>query len=63
MAGWAGTTSARSGETEDNWLANLVVGWGGDYLKVGSITQSKWLAKYNRLLVLDRELGLACEGS
>ena len=28
-AGWAVTVSDRSGETEDNWLANLVVGWGG----------------------------------
>ncbi len=55
--------SDRSGETEDNWLADLVVGWGGDYLKVGSITQSERLAKHNRLLVLDRERGLACESS
>lgn len=52
-AGWAVTVSARSGETEDNWLADLSVGWGGDQLKVGSITQSDRLAKYNRLLAIE----------
>ncbi|MEX1018535.1 MAG: phosphopyruvate hydratase [Litorilinea sp.] len=57
-AGWAVTVSARSGETEDNWLADLAVGWGGDQLKVGSITQSDRLAKYNRLLAIEAETGL-----
>jgi enolase len=56
-AGWAVTISARSGETEDNWLADLAVGWGGDQLKVGSITQSERLAKYNRLLAIEAETG------
>ncbi|HEY8667140.1 MAG TPA: enolase [Tepidisphaeraceae bacterium] len=54
-AGWAVTISARSGETEDNWLADLAVGWAGDQIKVGSITQSERLAKYNRLLAIERE--------
>lgn len=54
-AGWAVTISARSGETEDNWLADLSVGWSGDQIKVGSITQSERLAKYNRLLAIERE--------
>ena len=49
-AGWHVTVSARSGETEDDWLADLAVGWRGDQVKVGSITQSERLAKYNRLL-------------
>lgn len=49
-AGWHVTVSARSGETEDNWLADLAVGWSGDHVKIGSITQSERLAKYNRLL-------------
>jgi enolase len=54
-AGWRVTVSARSGETEDNWLADLAVGWGGDQIKVGSITQSERLAKYNRLLEIEAE--------
>jgi len=56
-AGWRVTISARSGETEDNWLADLAVGWGGDQIKVGSITQSERLAKYNRLLEIEAETG------
>jgi enolase len=57
-AGWRVTISARSGETEDTWLADLAVGWGGDQIKVGSITQSERLAKYNRLLAIEAETGL-----
>ena len=57
-AGWRVTISARSGETEDHWLADLAVGWGGDQIKVGSITQSERLAKYNRLLEIEAESGL-----
>ncbi|RMF01526.1 MAG: phosphopyruvate hydratase, partial [Chloroflexi bacterium] len=52
-AGWHITISARSGETEDNWLADLAVGWAGDHIKIGSITQSERLAKYNRLLQIE----------
>ena len=54
-AGWRVVVSARSGETEDDWLADLAAGWAGDYIKVGSITQSERLAKYNRLLVLEAQ--------
>jgi enolase len=57
-AGWQVTVSARSGETEDNWLADLAVGWGGNQIKVGSITQSERLAKYNRLLEIEETTGL-----
>lgn len=59
--GFAVTISARSGETEDDWLADLSVGWGGDFIKIGSITRSERLAKYNRLLEIEAEtrLGLA----
>ncbi len=56
-AGWQVTASARSGETEDNWLADLAVGWSADHIKVGSITQSERLAKYNRLLGIEVETG------
>jgi enolase len=52
-AGWQVTISARSGETEDDWLADLAVGWSGDQIKIGSITQSDRLAKYNRLLAIE----------
>jgi enolase len=57
-AGWQISISARSGETEDNWLADLAVGWAGDFIKVGSITQSERLAKYNRLLQIEHEHSL-----
>lgn len=53
-AGWRVVVSARSGETEDTWLADLAVGWGGHHLKVGAITQSERLAKYNRLLAIEQ---------
>jgi enolase len=57
-AGWRVVVSARSGETEDSWLADLAVGWRADQIKVGSVTQSERLAKYNRLLEIEQEAGL-----
>jgi enolase len=57
-AGWPVSVSARSGETEDDWLADLAVGWAGDFIKVGSITQSERLAKYNRLLKIEHDHSL-----
>jgi enolase len=54
-AGWSVTVSVRSGETEDDWAADLAVGWGGDQFKNGSITQSERLSKYNRLLAIEQE--------
>ncbi|MEO0562547.1 MAG: phosphopyruvate hydratase [Chloroflexota bacterium] len=59
QAGWQVVVSARSGETEDDWLADLATGLSGDYIKVGSITQSERLAKYNRLLFLEHYHGLS----
>ena len=56
-AGWMVTVSVRSGETEDDWAADLAVGWCGDQFKNGSITQSERLAKYNRLLAIEDETG------
>ncbi|MGC2248898.1 MAG: enolase C-terminal domain-like protein [Terriglobales bacterium] len=53
-AGWAVTLSVRSGETEDNWAADLAVGWRPDQFKNGSIRQSERLAKYNRLLEIEK---------
>ena len=54
-AGWSITLSVRSGETEDNWAADLAVGWRADQFKNGSIRQSERLAKYNRLLEIEAE--------
>ena len=56
---WQVTVSARSGETEDDWLADLAVGWNGNQIKIGSITQSERLAKYNRLLEIESRDRLA----
>ena len=53
-AGWAVTVSVRSGETEDDWAADLSVGWQAEFFKNGSITQSERLAKYNRLLEIEQ---------
>jgi enolase len=58
-AGWRAVVSARSGETEDAFLADLSVAGGMGQLKVGSITRSERLAKYNRLLVLEKSADLA----
>jgi enolase 1/2/3 len=52
-AGWSITLSVRSGETEDNWAADLAFGWQADQFKNGSIRQSERLAKYNRLLEIE----------
>jgi enolase len=56
-AGYATVLSARSGETEDSWLADLAVGWATGQIKVGSTTRSERTAKWNRLLRIARELG------
>jgi enolase len=52
-AQWSVTVSVRSGETEDDWAADLAVGWAAQQFKNGSVTQSERLAKYNRLLELE----------
>lgn len=51
-AGYSCVVSARSGETEDATIADLAVGTAGDLIKIGSITRSERLAKYNQLLRL-----------
>ena len=60
--GWQVVVSARSGETEDDWLADLATGWQGDFIKVGSIQQSERLAKYNRLLAIEAQTDLVLRG-
>ncbi len=49
--------SARSGETEDDSLADLAVAAAPAQIKIGAITRSERLAKYNRLLRIEEELG------
>lgn len=56
-AGYATVLSARSGETEDAWLADLAVGWRTGQIKVGSTMRSERTAKWNRLLRIEAELG------
>jgi enolase 1/2/3 len=56
-ANWSVTLSVRSGETEDNWAADLAVGWRADQFKNGSIRQSERSAKYNRLLGIAETTG------
>lgn len=55
--GYAAVISARSGETEDSFLADLAVATGAGQIKIGSVTRSERLAKYNRLLAIEAELG------
>ena len=56
-AGYATVLSARSGETEDHWLADLAIGWNTGQLKIGSTMRSERTAKWNRVLEIERELG------
>jgi enolase len=56
-AGYGVVVSARSGETEDAWLADLAVGWRAGQIKVGSLARSERTAKWNRLLRIEAELG------
>jgi len=50
---FATVVSARSGETEDSWLADLAVGWRAGQIKVGSTHGSERTAKWNRLLEIE----------
>jgi enolase len=55
-ARFATVLSARSGETEDSWLADLAVAWQTRQIKVGSTMRSERTAKWNRLLRIEAEL-------
>ncbi|MGH9327527.1 MAG: phosphopyruvate hydratase [Terriglobia bacterium] len=55
--GYRTVISARSGETEDDFIADLAVATGAGQIKIGSVTRSERLAKYNRLLRLEQHLG------
>ena len=55
-AGWAVMTSHRSGETEDNFIADLAVGLSTGQIKTGAPCRSERLAKYNQLLRIEEEI-------
>jgi enolase len=56
-AGWGYVTSHRSGETEDTFLADFTVAMGGGQIKTGSVSRGERIAKYNRLLEIEAQLG------
>jgi len=58
-AGWGFVISHRSGETEDAFMADFAVAMDGGQIKTGSLCRSERIAKYNRLLEIEAELGSA----
>ena len=58
-AGWTYVVSHRSGETEDEFIADFTVAMDGRQIKTGSACRSERLCKYNRLMEIERELGKA----
>jgi enolase len=58
-AGYTAVISHRSGETEDTTIADLAVACNTGFIKTGSLSRSERIAKYNRLLRIEEELGEA----
>ena len=58
-AGWRTVVSHRSGETEDAFIADFAVAVGSGQIKTGSLCRGERIAKYNRLLEIEQELGAA----
>ena len=58
-SGWGAVMSHRSGETEDTTIADLAVAWNVGQIKTGAPARSERVAKYNRLLRIEAELGSA----
>jgi len=56
-AGYTAVVSHRSGETEDTFIADLCVAMGTGQIKTGSLSRSDRIAKYNRLMKIEEELG------
>ena len=56
-SGWTSVVSHRSGETEDNFIADLAVGLLTGQIKTGSLSRSERISKYNRLMKIEEELG------
>lgn len=61
-AGYATIVSARSGETEDPFIADLAAGAGAGQIKIGSVRNSERLSKYNQLLRIEEDPGVAFAG-
>ncbi len=57
QAGYTTVISHRSGETEDTFIADLVVGVGGGQIKTGSLSRTDRISKYNQLMRIETELG------
>ncbi len=57
QAGYTTVISHRSGETEDTFIADLVVGVNGGQIKTGSMSRSDRVAKYNQLIRIEEDLG------
>jgi enolase len=57
LHGYRSVISHRSGETEDAFIADLAVATGAGQIKTGSLSRSERIAKYNRLLLIEEELG------
>ena len=57
QAGWGAVMSHRSGETEDTTIADLAVAWNVGQIKAGAPARSERVAKYNRLLRIEADLG------
>jgi enolase len=62
-AGYSAVISHRSGETEDTTIADLAVATGAGQIKTGSLCRTDRVAKYNRLLRIEAELGARAEYS
>jgi len=58
-AGYACVISHRSGETEDTTIADIAVGTSAGQIKTGSLSRSDRVAKYNRLMAIEEQLGSA----
>jgi enolase len=56
-AGYTSIVSHRSGETEDPFIADLVVATGAGQIKTGSASRTDRIAKYNQLLRIEQQLG------
>lgn len=56
QAGWLPVVSARSGETEDGFIAHLAVATNAGQLKVGSFSRGERMAKWNEVIRIEREL-------
>jgi enolase len=57
--GYTAVISHRSGESEDTFIADLAVGTGAGQIKTGSASRTDRIAKYNQLLRIEEELGVA----